>query len=152
MNIIFVHIFFVAGGWPLVGAQSNTPWSINNVTGFLTEQLYGSTAFFTLSVLPYLNNSTRNILHVRYIISHKIDLAMSCDALYDPCKYICMCACVCACKIIQHRLGWNCWPYSGIFAHHQETVLTIYQCLSGKWFFLAECHRQNFLSLLHNYI
>ena len=43
----------------------NTTWSINNENGYLSEQLYDSTAFFSLFTLPSLNNSTKNILAVR---------------------------------------------------------------------------------------
>jgi len=55
----------LVGSWPLVGIGSNSTWSINDQDGYLTEQLYGSTAFFSLSVSPYVNDSSRNILYVR---------------------------------------------------------------------------------------
>ena len=48
-----------------MGINSSTPWSINDRQGFLTEMLYGSDAFFKISTLPYINNTTRNVLTVR---------------------------------------------------------------------------------------
>ncbi len=72
----------ILGGWPLVGVDLDIPWSINDVEGYVTEQLYGSTAFFALQVLPDDQNATRNIFHVRitYTCLHN-DYAMTVDVV-----------------------------------------------------------------------
>jgi len=47
-----------------VGIEPNTAWSINDES-FLTEFLYGSTAFFSIKPYPDLFNTTRTIACVR---------------------------------------------------------------------------------------
>ena len=58
-----------------MGIDLGTQWSINDVQGYVSEQLYGSTAFFVLQVLPDDQNSTQNIINVRkeILISSTID-------------------------------------------------------------------------------
>lgn len=55
------------GGWPLVEigeAYETEPYDINAEDGFLTEILYGSTAFFSFLVRPRPDDSSKNILIV----------------------------------------------------------------------------------------
>ena len=47
-----------------MGINLNTQWDINSRSGFLTEQLYTSPAFFALGVATDPSNSSRNILAV----------------------------------------------------------------------------------------
>ena len=47
-----------------MGINLDTQWDINSRSGFLTEQLHTSPAFFTLGVATDPSNSSRNILSV----------------------------------------------------------------------------------------
>ena len=48
------------GGWPLVGIESSTTWSINDES-FLMEKLYGSNAFFSSIVQADPRDTSRNV-------------------------------------------------------------------------------------------
>ena len=57
-------LYMCLGGWPLVGIDSDNPWDINDMEGYVSEKLYGSTAFFVLEVLADDKNTSRNIFYV----------------------------------------------------------------------------------------
>ncbi len=56
--------YFILGGWPLVGLDINLNWSINAESGFLTELLLDSEAFFSVEILPDSSNTKKNIPYV----------------------------------------------------------------------------------------
>ena len=47
-----------------MGIERTRPWDINDPSGFLTERLYGSDAFFDTDVFPDFMNSSRNVFMV----------------------------------------------------------------------------------------
>jgi len=75
LDINVLQLFMCPGGWPLVGIDLDMPWDMNDIQGYVSEQLYGSNAFFALQVLTDDKNSSRNIIFVGnmiYILLHNL--------------------------------------------------------------------------------
>lgn len=56
-------LFYIAGGWPLLGISDGTLWSLNG-NQFLQEKLLGSRAFFNYSVQINPTDRTKRMIYV----------------------------------------------------------------------------------------